>query len=70
MVTCTLKAGSRVAIGPGQSVDCGGAVREFYDRSPSNQVFVPIERGQESQFVEQCSVGPWPPVQTGSLRQH
>lgn len=56
---CNIKVGTRVAIGPGQSVNCDQGIR--YAPSPENQVYIPND-GQKNQiFVENCSNGAkWP----------
>lgn len=54
-VTCKLKVGAKVVVGPGQSVTCDDGV--VFPASPVNQVFVP---DGEASLVD-CSEGaPWP----------
>jgi hypothetical protein len=56
---CTLKVGTLVAVGPGQSADCANQVR--LPASPANQVYVPNDSRSNVLFVEGCTPGtPWP----------
>jgi hypothetical protein len=56
-VSCTLKPGTRIVVGPGQSADCE---EKTYPKSAVNQVYVPSNRGSADVPVENCSTQPWP----------
>lgn len=56
-VTCTLKPGTLVVIGPGQSAVCG---EKTYPKSPVNQVYVPADARDGSIPAEECSVRGFP----------
>lgn len=61
MSACTLKIGTRVAIGPGQSARCADSLLAA---SPVNQVFVPNDSRNDELMVENCSAGEdWPQAQ-------
>ncbi|AMK78050.1 MULTISPECIES: hypothetical protein [Methylomonas] len=59
LIVCTVKVGTRVAIGPAQSADCANGLS--YKPSPENQVYIPNDSRNNQVFVENCSNGaPWP----------
>jgi len=53
MSACTLKIGSKIVVGPGQSAKCETMT---YAKSPTNQVFVPNDSRKHRILVENCSV--------------
>lgn len=56
---CTLKVGTQVAVGPGQSADCANQLQ--LPASPVNQVYVPNDSRSNVLYVESCTPGtPWP----------
>jgi hypothetical protein len=56
--SCTLKVGSKLVLGPGQSAQCETAV---LPASPVNQAYIPNDRLNNIVFVENCSDGvAWP----------
>ncbi len=58
MSVCTLKIGTKIVLGPGQSAKCKNTT---YAKSPVNQVFVPNDSRQQRILVEKCSEGvAWP----------
>lgn len=58
MSSCTLIAGAKIAVGPGQSVKCENG---SYPKSAVNQVYVPNDSRNNILFVENCTQGtPWP----------
>ncbi len=61
---CTLKVGSHVVVGPGQSANCpAGSSPPSYPASATNQVFVENDTKSSPPrlFVENCTAGaPWP----------
>lgn len=50
--TCTVKVGTHIVIGPGQSADCDGGVT--FGKSAANQVFIPNDAQHNLLFVEHC----------------
>ncbi len=56
-VTCTLKAGARVAIGTGQSAACAQA---SYPKSPVQQVYVPADPRDGGLPLEDCRARAFP----------
>jgi hypothetical protein len=58
MSVCTLKKGTLIVIGPGQSADCP---ERRYAQSATNQVYVPNDSLQKKIVVENCTVTvSWP----------
>lgn len=58
--SCTIKLGTHIVIGPGQSADCEGDAD--YAQSATNQVFIPNDTRKGQLFVGDCTPGtPWPP---------
>ena len=51
MSTCTLKVGTHIVVGPGQSVGCQNGLS--YQASPVNQVYVPND-GKNNQLFVDC----------------
>jgi len=59
VTSCTIKAGSHVVIGPGQSATCADG--STLAKSPVNQVYIPNDGRNNVLYVENCSAGaPWP----------
>lgn len=59
MSSCTLKVGSKIVVGPGQSADCGDGL--VYPKSPVNQVFINNDSRNNVLWVEHCDAGSnWP----------
>jgi hypothetical protein len=59
LTVCTLKINSIIVVGPGQSADCkqNGITYLTYDKSPVNQVYVPL-----TEFLDNCTNGvEWAP---------
>ena len=57
--SCTIKLGTRIVVGPGQSADCEGDAD--FAASATNQVFIPNDTRKGQLFVEGCTAGvPWP----------
>jgi hypothetical protein len=57
--TCTIKVGTRVVIGPGQSVNCKGDLS--YPPSAVNQVYIPNDSQNNQVFIENCTAAAqWP----------
>lgn len=55
----TLKPGTKVALGPGQSAQCSDSLR--YPASAVNQVYIPNDAQHQQVFVENCQDdGNWP----------
>jgi hypothetical protein len=55
---CTIKAGARFVVGPGQSARCDGGV--VYPKSAVNQVYIPNDTRAGKVFVEGCrQLGPF-----------
>jgi len=58
MSACTLKVGTKIVVGPGQSAKCK---KMTYAKSPTNQVFVPNDSRKHRILVENCSAdAAWP----------
>lgn len=58
VVSCSLRVGVRVVVGPGQSANCAGG--GSYPVSAAAQVFVPTE-GEAADILADCSEPrPWP----------
>ncbi len=58
LTRCTVKLGSRVVIGPGQSASCMAMV---YEKSPVNQVYMANDTRVGKLYVEGCmQLGMWP----------
>lgn len=58
MSSCTIKVGTKIVVGPGQSAQCTSAL---LPASPVNQVYIPNDSRNNILFVENCSEGtPWP----------
>lgn len=55
LVMCTLKAGAKVVVGPGQSANC--AEGASYEKSSVLQVYIPLP---VEQVTKDCSEEPWP----------
>lgn len=56
---CTIKVGTRIAIGPGQSVNCNNNLS--YPPSAANQVYIPNDSRNNQVFVENCTAAAeWP----------
>lgn len=59
MSSCTLKVGSKIVVGPGQSADCGEGL--VYPKSAVNQVFINNDSRNNVLWVENCDAGStWP----------
>ena len=59
MSSCTLKVGSKIVVGPGQSADCGEGL--VYPRSAVNQVYINNDSRNNVLWVENCDAGSaWP----------
>ncbi|MRI32769.1 hypothetical protein EOPP23_07205 [Endozoicomonas sp. OPT23] len=55
---CTVKPGTRIVIGPGQSATCRNVT---YGKSPVNQVYIPNNGLENIIYVENCSQAEsWP----------
>lgn len=62
MSACTIKVGTQVVIGPGQSVKCNGDLS--YPPSAANQVYIPNDSKNNQVFVENCTAAAeWPKPQ-------
>ncbi len=58
VTTCTLKIGTHIVIGPGQSVVCEHGI---IPQSEVNQVYVPNDSQNNKIFVDNCNTGiEWP----------
>ena len=58
MSSCTLKVGSKIVVGPGQSATCKHST---LPQSPVNQVYIPNDSRNNILFVENCTEGKdWP----------
>lgn len=56
---CTIKPGSKIVVGPGQSAKCSADLT--YPTSPANQVFIPNDTRNNMVYVENCTEGEdWP----------
>ncbi|MDR7119147.1 hypothetical protein [Rheinheimera soli] len=59
MSSCTLKVGSKIVVGPGQSADCGDGL--VYPQSAVNQVYINNDSRNNVLWVENCDAGSnWP----------
>lgn len=59
MSRCTLKVGSKIVVGPGQSADCGEGL--VYPQSAVNQVYINNDSRNNVLWVENCDLGSaWP----------
>ncbi len=59
MSSCTLKVGSKIVVGPGQSADCGEGL--VYPKSAVNQVYINNDSRNNVLWVENCDPGSnWP----------
>jgi hypothetical protein len=59
MSSCTLKVGSKIVVGPGQSADCGEGL--VYPQSAVNQVYINNDSRNNVLWVEHCDAGrAWP----------
>lgn len=59
MSSCTLKIGSKIVVGPGQSADCGEGL--VYPQSAVNQVYINNDSRNNVLWVENCDAGSnWP----------
>lgn len=59
MSSCTLKVGSKIVVGPGQSADCGEGL--VYPQSAVNQVYINNDSRNNVLWVENCDAGSnWP----------
>lgn len=59
MSSCTLKVGSKIVVGPGQSADCGDGL--VYPKSAVNQVYINNDSRNNVLWVENCDAGSnWP----------
>jgi len=58
MTSCTIKIGTKIVVGPGQSANC----EDFtYPRSAVNQVYIPNDSLNDLIFIENCTAGvSWP----------
>lgn len=54
---CQLKVGTKIVIGPGQSMKCND---KSYPPQPVNQVFIPNQLVDGTNYVEQCEDRAWP----------
>lgn len=58
MSSCTIKLGSKVVVGPGQSAKCSASV---LPASAVNQVYIPNDSRNNVLYVENCTPGTvWP----------
>lgn len=58
MSSCTIKVGTKVVVGPGQSAQC---TDRLLPASAVNQVYIPNDSRNNVLFVENCSAGTaWP----------
>ena len=58
MSSCTIKVGTKVVVGPGQSAQC---TDRLLPASAVNQVYIPNDSRNNVLFVENCTEGtPWP----------
>lgn len=58
MTTCTIKPGTKIVVGPGQSAKCKNTT---YEKSAVNQVFIPNDSRKKVILVEKCTAGiDWP----------
>lgn len=58
--SCSIKAGAKIVVGPGQSADCQQD-QLAYAKSPVNQVFIPNDARNDMLYVENCTAGSeWP----------
>ena len=56
--SCTVKPGTKIAIGPGQSAQCA---KDLLPASATNQVYIPNDSRNNVLFVENCTTGrAWP----------
>jgi hypothetical protein len=59
VTVCTIKPGTHVVIGPGQSADCKDGLT--LPKSSANQVYIPNDSRNNQLFVENCTAGAeWP----------
>lgn len=59
MSSCTIKVGTKVVIGPGQSAKCADG--SVLPASATNQVFIPNDSRNNVLYVEGCTAGTvWP----------
>lgn len=59
MSSCTIKAGTKVVVGPGQSAECSNGT--MLPPSAVNQVYIPNDSKNNVLFVENCTAGTvWP----------
>lgn len=59
MSSCTLKIGTRIVVGPGQSVNCANQLN--FPPSAENQVYIPNDSRNNKIYVENCTAGAdWP----------
>jgi len=58
MTSCSIKIGTKIVVGPGQSANC----EDFtYPKSAVNQVYIPNNSRNDLIFIENCTAGlPWP----------
>lgn len=60
MSACTIKVGTKIVAGPGQSADCAQDQIK-YPKSAVNQVYIPNDARNNAVFVEDCTEGTdWP----------
>ncbi len=60
MSSCTIRVGTKIVSGPGQSADCSQD-QLSYPKSAVNQVFIPNDSRNNVLFVEDCTAGTsWP----------
>ena len=60
MSACTIRVGTKIVAGPGQSADCPQDQLN-YPKSAVNQVFIPNDARSNVIFVEDCTAGSeWP----------
>lgn len=58
MSSCTIKIGTRVVVGTGQSAKCKTGI---YAKSAANQVYIPNDGRKNILYVENCTAGvEWP----------
>ncbi len=56
-ITCTLKPGTRVVVGSGQSADCA---ERTYPKSPVHQVYLPVNAQLDALPLQDCRLRPFP----------
>ncbi|WFP52133.1 hypothetical protein PL263_08915 [Methylomonas sp. EFPC3] len=56
---CQIKVGTRIAVGPGQSVQCADGSN--YPPAAANQIYIPNDAAKGKMYLEHCAPAvPWP----------